>query len=67
MSGGDKVVVPAVLEIQAHMPAIFRQLIEAFDPLTMVREQLSNIMAKEVGAKNISVTHYYDRSIERPT
>ena len=56
----DRILTPTELEIQAHMPAIFRQLIEAVNPLTMVREQLSNIMAKEVGAKNVTITHYYD-------
>jgi len=60
MSEGEKVLSPVELKIRAHMPAIFRQLIEAVNPLTMVREQLSNIMAKEVGASNVSITHYYD-------
>lgn len=60
MSEEGRVLTPTEIEIQAHMPAIFRQLIEAVKPLTMVREHLSNIMAKEVGAKNISITHYYD-------
>ena len=55
-----EVLTPTELEIRAHMPAIFRQLIEAIKPLAMVREQLSNIMAKEVGAKNVTITHYYD-------
>ena len=60
MSGEDRVLSPVEVQIQAHMPAIFRQLIETVSPLAMVREQLSNIMAKEVGAKNVTITHYYD-------
>jgi len=60
MSDKEKVLKPVELEIQAHMPAIFRQLIESVNPLTMIREQLSNIFAKEVGATKVEVIHYYD-------
>jgi hypothetical protein len=60
LSGEERVLTPVEVQIQAHMPAIFRQLIETVSPLAMIREQLSNIMAKEVGAKNVTITHYYD-------
>lgn len=50
---------PLEVEIQAHLPALFRQLVESTDPLNMVREQISNIFAKEVGAKNVEITHFW--------
>ncbi|MGB9693546.1 MAG: hypothetical protein ACPLYF_01740 [Fervidobacterium sp.] len=60
MAERGEVLKPIELEIQARLPAIFRQLIEAVDPLTMIREQLSNIFAKEVGATKVEIIHYYD-------
>jgi hypothetical protein len=55
-----EVISPLEVEIKAHFPALFRQLVESTDPLHMVREQISNIFAKEVDAKNVEITHYWD-------
>lgn len=50
---------PLEIEIRAHLPALFRQLVESTDPLNMVREQISNIFAREVAAENVEITHYW--------
>src|SRR5947208_1454919 len=47
--------------LQVNVWDLVSQVIESRrDPLDLVREQLSNMCAFEVGAKNVSITFYTD-------
>ena len=61
----EEVLKPIELEITTHEISMIRQAIEnRRHPLDMVREQISNMCATEVGAENIKISYYIDPKYE---
>ena len=63
--GNSKSIEPIVTPIRVHEISMVRQVIENRKrPLDMVREQISNMCAREVGAHEVKVAYYVDPTYE---
>jgi hypothetical protein len=49
-------------EVKIHAASIIKQIILTLsNPMSIVREALSNACSEEVGSSNVKITHFYDK------